>query len=382
MNIHHVLTWALCLGTVLGIGLCAGQVQAQYMVRPGTSPDLTGGTNPNVITPLQLPDPTRPYEYSGGVGGTYPTYPAYNYDFYGLQGAAQVIESQGKYMMDAEWARVIREQANQANLKTQKEKFDLQRYIEDNTPKWSDYQKKILAKRLERIREAATPGEIFSGSALNLLMNELGVKQFKKVEMGVIPPLSKEVLSHLNVTAPGNNGNMGLLREMALSLAKSEKGKEPALVWPIALRQILTDEDMKKVQGNTWQLLKVVAAGENGLNLYADLDLAVEKMREGLKAQVLMVPTDQYLEAKRFLNELRDAIRILQNPTAVKQYLDYQSFAAKDRTVTEVIDHIIRNGLAFAPATQGDEFAYQAMYSSLASYDVAFNMVIASVPKN
>ena len=365
-NNLSLLSLATCL---LVVGGLLTPAYGQYVVRPGNNagnlitplPDFSP-TIPNVPTP---PTPNMPINPSG----SFPFYPGYNIDFYGYQGIADIINARGQVMMDSEWARILREQANQANLKTQKAKFDLKRYIEDNTPKWSDYQKKILRTRLARIREQATTTEIFNGSALNLLVDDLDNRQFQTISVQEIPDLEKGVLSHINVSAPGNSGNLGLLRNA---------GK---FTWPVALHRMLSDEERSRIEKVTGDLVANVSrTGEAFPVQHADVSESLDKIVEDMKKNklVLKTPTRQYLQAKRFLNEFNDAMRVLEKPTLVKKIADFQLYAAEDRSIKELVGYMNKNGLRFAPATQGDEFAYQAVYSALASYDVAFNMMTSA----
>ena len=47
-------------------------------------------------------------------------------------------------------------------------------------------------------------------------------------------------------------------------------------------------------------------------------------------------------------------------------------------TLEAIVEYMASKGLKFAPATQGDEAAYQAMHSALAAYDVAWNAQLSS----
>jgi hypothetical protein len=85
-----------------------------------------------------------------------------------------------------------------------------------------------------------------------------------------------------------------------------------------------------------------------------------------------MTPT-QYVDARRFLNQLEDALTALQQP-------DVQNFfngrwAAKGKTVGDLVKYMADNGLRFAPATQGDEAAYRMLQQRLAAYNMALEQL-------
>ena len=56
------------------------------------------------------------------------------------------------------------------------------------------------------------------------------------------------------------------------------------------------------------------------------------------------------------------------------EYLTFsKDFVGKGKTVQDLVDYMVQKGLRFAPAVSGDEAAYQALYSALQAYDLAFN---------
>jgi hypothetical protein len=50
-----------------------------------------------------------------------------------------------------------------------------------------------------------------------------------------------------------------------------------------------------------------------------------------------------------------------------------EKFAAKGKTVPELLQFMASKGLKFAPATGGDEAAYSALYNYLVSYSLQAN---------
>jgi hypothetical protein len=51
----------------------------------------------------------------------------------------------------------------------------------------------------------------------------------------------------------------------------------------------------------------------------------------------------------------------------------FQRFIEGGKSVQEVTDYMIQNGLRFGPATPNDEAAYRAVHSLLANYNIAMN---------
>ena len=63
------------------------------------------------------------------------------------------------------------------------------------------------------------------------------------------------------------------------------------------------------------------------------------------------------------------ALLLTQAPVQAK----FQRYIEGGRSVQEIADYLVTNGLRFAPATINDEAAYRAIHTALASYDVAMN---------
>ncbi len=99
----------------------------------------------------------------------------------------------------------------------------------------------------------------------------------------------------------------------------------------------------------------------------------LEKLEEGLDwlgeqliKEVNDIPTRAYLEAKRYLNNLGDAVRALRH-SQVGKFLD-GTYAARGQSVAELVEHLHGQKLHFAPALPGQEAAYQALYRALTAY--------------
>lgn len=282
-----------------------------------------------------------------------------------LFGASQMMKSYGEVLLNQEQARLLREQYYQAKLKTKKERFDLEMYIRDNTPTFSEEQAKVAKQRLARIQTNSSPGEIASGEALNTLLNDLRRYPNRRVSYDNMP-ISVEQLLRLNVTK--GNAGMGILRD------------EGKFNWPSALLDLVPAEQRKDIELQSQLLVGSANKGRFDPNLLKDLRRNVETARAALLARVNDIPTPQYLEAKRFLNDFEDAQLAIERGEA-GTFGDYRQFvrSGKDgRTVQELVDYMVSRGLRFAPATFEDEGAYRAVHSALAAFDLAYNVQLAN----
>jgi len=300
------------------------------------------------------------------AGAAYDTSAAYNpytpyADPYGgyLRGVADVYRAQSHVMLDQERARMLREQALQARLETKKKKLETELWIKANTPTYTEEQAKVAKSILKRIQTNASPAEIWAGTALNVLLSDLAKHiGVKPTSVGALP-VEEEVLRHLNITKSGV-GNLGLLRN------------EGRFTWPNALREMAKPADQKEMEEQAQALVSQGANGKVNENLLSELRTNVGKLRKELTNKVNDIPTTQYIESRRFLNNFEDALLALEQGDAVA-YFTFQKFAAGAKTVQDITNYMIERGLRFAPAIAGDEAAYTAMHSLLAAYDVAVN---------
>ena len=112
--------------------------------------------------------------------------------------------------------------------------------------------------------------------------------------------------------------------------------------------------------------------GQPDVNVLSDVRKEMDGIRDDLVRKVNEVPSAQYIDAKRFLQEFYEATVALERGEAPVQS-KFQRFIEGGRSVQEIADYMVANGLRFGPATFSDEPAYRALHSALASYDVAMN---------
>jgi len=352
--------------------LLATQQALQPIVPPAFNPGFSPGGFINPYTPSLGGGFVNPYTPGGfgspfgGLGGGYGGYP---YTFippegYFLQGAASVMNAYGNVLTQQEQARLMREQANQAKIETAKKRFEYELWVKANTPTYTEIQAKIAKDTLKRIQNTNNVMEIWSGRAPKILLDDLRNKvRGKKVSIDPIP-LSEEVLKHLNITTK-SGGNLGLLRN------------EGRFAWPTALSDLLPKEEREQIEMMAARAVNKAANGADPGNLVPDLQSALTKARETLSQKVGEIPTTQYIQAQRFLNDFDAAGQGLAQKDANK-FFQFQRWASGGKTVQEVVDYMAENGLEFAPAVQGDESAYQALNSALQAYNIAFNNQVAA----
>lgn len=283
-----------------------------------------------------------------------------------LKGAAEVMQAYGTVIISNEEARIMREQANQARIDTAKKRFEYELWLKANTPSFTDEQAKIAKTVLKRVQATNNPNEISSGKSLNILLDDLRRTMGTNVPSSEAIPLGEDVLRHVNVTGlRSSSRNLGLLRN------------DGRFTWPPALQQLLPQNVREEIEVQAQAVVEMASNGKRPGSLLIDLQKSVDKTRDHLVAKINDVPTSQFIEAKRFLDDFDDARRALQAGDAVR-YFEFQKWVSGGKSIQEVVEYLSGKGLSFAPAVLGDESAYQALHSALAAYDIAYNAQFAS----
>jgi hypothetical protein len=291
--------------------------------------------------------------YGGGWG---------SYDPTGLQGLASYTQAQGNYKIQIMQARLLREQARQANIDTARKQIQFEAWYESmkmTAPKLRDQE---MATALDRARKDPPATEIWSGTSLNELLRSIQKVGRNNLKSGPQVDLSDVNLDAVNLTDKTGQGNAGMLK------AETKDGKL-AMYWPSAFETPGFSEPAKQL---TQSLSEAVAAlkkkekpasttlkdVQNNYRILSDKLTATASTDE--------LSPSQYIEAKRYLRQLDQAIKALNDPKASNYFDDWK---AKGRTVSELVDHMMKNGLSFAPATSGDEAAYSALYQALRQFE-------------
>jgi len=301
---------------------------------------------------------TTPYG-GGGYGGGYGSY---SNDPTGLQGAASYVQAQGNYKIQIQQARLLREQARQANIDTARKQIQFEAWYESmkmTAPKLRDQE---MATALDRARKDPPATEIWSGTSLNELLRSIRKVGRNNLKSGPQVDLSDVNLDSVNLTDKTGQGNAGMLK------AETKDGKL-ALYWPSAFETAGFAEPARQL---TQSLSEAVAALKKkekpAATTLKDVQNNYRILSDKLAATASTdeLSPSQYIEAKRYLRQLDQAIKALNDPKASNYFDDWK---AKGRTVAELVDHMTKNGLDFAPATSGDESAYSALYQALRQFE-------------
>jgi hypothetical protein len=296
------------------------------------------------------------YGYGRGIGwgGYSPTYVS-TADPYGgyLNGAAAVITAQGGWLKDVQQAYLMKEDVKAAKLKNKRAAFDEWMYEKANTPTLEEQREHDRIQNVLRSQHNPPPTEIWSGKALNDLLQDLQQSGPSAMQG---PPiyLNQDLLKQINVTTGTTTAGLGIL-------------KDPKLQWPLALMDDAYGPLRQQVETQSAAALQQAQSGGVKPNTLKDLISCVDKLQAQLKNNVANIEPNQYIKAKRYLNDLDGSIQTLQDGNAAK-YAS-RSYSAQGTTVAELVQYMTAQGLKFAPATPGDEPAYNSVHRALASYE-------------
>jgi hypothetical protein len=314
---------------------------------------------------------SSPYATSPGYEGS-PYYNPYMYNYYDpyggyLRGAADVINAQGRFLVNTQQAYLTREQVRSERIANRRKVFDEYLYEREKTPTAEEERQRHLLEQLNRSRNNPPVTEIWSGKALNDLLADLRKFPSKPdvAQLATFQQLSldEDTLKHINLTK--GTGNIGLLKN------------EGRLNWPVALNSPEFKDQRERVNS-----LIQAAVRQAEFNSQVDpgtltqLSNDVDNLHKQLRKNGGDLPFALYTEAKTFLNNLDDALSALRQRDVGNYFTG--KFALKAKTLPELVEHMAKQGLQFAPAVPGDESAYAALHQALANYDLAVQAQTAS----
>jgi hypothetical protein len=267
-----------------------------------------------------------------------------------LSGAADVNRSYGDVINAQEQARVTREKANQAKLDTKKQAFDLMMYEKANTPTYTETLTKDKQQILIRMMNFPIRSEVTDGKSLNTMLPFLQSLSAGGAQ-GPPVPIAQSIVNQLNISGSGNS-SVGMLRDGG------------HVDWPVDLQgknQIALDKLLP-------QAYSAAAAGKLTPKLMREVRTEMNTMRESMRTRLQKDEFDSssYMICIEFYNALESSVNALEKPDARKQLAG--AYSPRARNVQELVDFMTDNGVKFAPATPGNENAYQVVHDAFVRY--------------
>jgi hypothetical protein len=284
---------------------------------------------------------------------------SYSYSFFSwgdyLHGAADVIRSQGQFMINKEEANYLHEKYLQEKVYTRRK--EVEHWVWERELKNEVYERereRILQAEIKRDLTDPPQTQIFAGASLNLLLNQL--EQETRLSPSGSVSVKKEWLPHINVTfvRTGTGGNVGLL-------------KGDHIAWPFLLRMKEFTPQRESIDQLIAQAKQEALAGRARAETLLDARRQVAELEKRIAEESranrndLYSPSDYY-NAKRSLREVSAALQMLDQEDAAFYLTPLQG-----ETVAELVDYMKTKGLNFAPATTGGHRSYIALHRALAS---------------
>jgi hypothetical protein len=267
-----------------------------------------------------------------------------------MNGTANVINAQGQWYNQVQSANIENQKFRQAQIQTQRQKFDESNYERYNMVNQVQDRQRQVDMINWRLQHSPSQGDILGGQALNAVLSAIqgaggGYSAPRSVTM------SPTVLKMVGVTDGSSQGGIVMLTDGS------------PLHWPRAFATSTFDADRQKVNQLLATAIPQGKAGAVNPDIINDLTNTVNGMQNTLKAQIDNVPVNEFMNAKRYLNQLLDAINTLGGPNVTK-YLTGQ-WSARGETIADVIENMTSQGLTFAPAIMGAEGSYNSTYRAL-----------------
>jgi len=252
-----------------------------------------------------------------------------------------------------------------ARIDARRRAFDEYLYERLNAPTHEDLREFTQHESLRRSLNEPPRTEVWSGGSLNTLLAD--IQKLQGVDKDNVPeiPLDEDLVKRMNVTASGGNGG---------SMAFLKDGGR--LNWPLGVRILGPGEETRELRSQINTLLPdAVAQAANGKvdpGLLQELSRDVNRLQRLLVARANDMPEDTYIDARRFLNNLDDSVRLLRRPDA-GDYINGR-YAAKGSTIQKLVKYMTEHGLEFGPGVPGEEAAYKMVQQALVRYDSALRM--------
>jgi hypothetical protein len=249
---------------------------------------------------------------------------------------------------DTARAALLQEQAIAERLANRRRAFDELQYERDKSPTPEQ-------ELLSRSRDNPPLAEVRSGQALNALLTDLrrvGVDELNRSD--ALLPLDRRGLRRINVSH--GRGSIALLKD------------EGRLTWPAALAGAAFQEPRERLTARSAEAFRHVGSlGRVDSDILQQMAGDVSQLRQLLRQNTKELSFQPYAEARDFLKGFDDALVALGQPEA-PNYVN-GTYDLKAQTVLGLVQQMTDAGLRFAPASPGDEAAYETLREALAACD-------------
>jgi hypothetical protein len=267
---------------------------------------------------------------------------------------ADIIDSQGRYLISEQQAAMMREKVRQEKLSTHKAELEHWLWQRTFLQKAQAEQNKLEREMTrDRAIDNASNTEILSGSTLNVLLKELS----KTDPASLNARLNQDWLDAVHMGCATDHG-LGIL-------------SKKSIFWPPLLAVPEFADARNRIKTLITQMKEGVTSTE-GFNQQTVLELRREVkdlkdrllkgIREGHEGDVLWTDAN-CMTAKNVLKKIDDAAKTAGDNPNAGFYLQRPKVA----TVGELVSYMNERGLTFTEAMLGDERHYIGLQRAMAS---------------
>jgi hypothetical protein len=170
------------------------------------------------------------------------------------------------------------------------------------------------------------------------------------------------MISHINLTGQPNGPTAGLLRN-------GGKLEWPA-AWDAEPLQSASDGLRQSIEKRLPRAIANARDGHVDKALVSNLKDDVAGLQKTLNKMVGGLRPELFVEANRYLQQLRDGVDVLARDDAAKYVGNtFRLAPEKIKAVPDLVAFMSENHLSFAPAVNGDETAYLDLHKALVQCD-------------
>jgi hypothetical protein len=337
------------------LSLLLGQsARAQVQYRPSAT-NLPPSQTQAVASPTAYPVAPAP-AYAPPPAYGYPGYPVRQGPVAGyLNGQANLVNSVGQYQTQYQQGRLLNQEVEREKMKTRQMLNDQLAYEEASKPKAEDVREQQRQLALRRARNDPPLNEIWSGQSLNTLLSAIQDVQVKAGVRGPLVPLDESLLKHVNVSGRPTELPPTVLRDGG------------RVRWNLVLQDPRFMMEREKIDQLLPQAVKEVSMGDPQFVTFNALKTAVDALDKKIETSARELSIQDLVSAHRSLDEVSKAVSLLKQPNAANYFNG--AWQARGNNVGELVEHLSRNGLKFAPAGASDQTYYSALYQSMLTYD-------------
>jgi hypothetical protein len=320
--------------------------------------------------------------YRAGFAVTPPPVPAYSPGFYGgygwgnvytggfgnsaygfMQGASSLLNSFGQYAMDVQQSRLVGQEVARSRIDTRRKQWDEWLYERATKPTENDERERTRMLELQRALGNPPESEIWSGQALNAVLDNIKRMQTPGAPTPFVP-VDPDVLNRINIQGSGSEGNFGLLRNGG------------NLEFPFALQA----PAFEQYRTNLTKLFRSAAnsatVGPVPFDTINSLDSTLAELDETLSQQIRSseISATRAIQARKYIKEMQQATRALQDPNVTQ--MAQKKFAPRGNSVSDLVTQMSQNGLRFSPSTRGDQPSYFALHKAMVDYNMALYRLV------